>query len=242
MDNSPVSFDSLIAYVEHRHPDGDPLARLSDAVLIGSQLNEQGDALIGHYVDQARRSGASWSQIGASMGVTKQAAQQRFVGKAVAFEVPGDQLFSRFTPRAGDALATAAASAHGGPVEAEHIAVGAVADPDGLAGRIAVRAGLDAVTLATALQVALARTTGATPEELRDIDFAESGGEVLKGTLRAVLSLSHNYVGTEHLLLGAVLSGTPAAAKLVELGLDEQVVRAGIAEEVARITAERRGA
>lgn len=241
MDNSPVSFDSLIAYVEHRHPDGDALARLSDAVLIGSQLTEQGDALIGHYVDQARRSGASWSQIGASMGVTKQAAQQRFVGKGVSFEVPGDQLFSRFTPRAGDALLTAAASAHGGPVEAEHIVVGSIADPDGLAGRIAANAGLDAVQLASALGVGLARTTGSTPEALREIDFAASGGEVLKGTLRAVLGLAHNYVGTEHLLLGALLSGTPAATKLAELGLDEQVVRAGIDEEIARITAERRG-
>jgi hypothetical protein len=45
---------------------------------------------------QLRRSGASWTDIGRSMGVTKQAAQQRFVPR----ELPLDpqQGFSRFTP------------------------------------------------------------------------------------------------------------------------------------------------
>ena len=76
---SPVSLDTLITYVKVQRPGGSPLDNLSDAVTVSAQLSEQADSLIGHFVDQARRSGASWSQIGASMGVTKQAAQQRFV-------------------------------------------------------------------------------------------------------------------------------------------------------------------
>ncbi|MET4584118.1 hypothetical protein ABIE21_003656 [Conyzicola nivalis] len=84
METNPFSLDKVISYVEHRHPDGDALGRLSDAALIGADLNEQGDALIGYYVDQARKSGASWSQIGLSLGVTKQAAQQRHVSKPSA--------------------------------------------------------------------------------------------------------------------------------------------------------------
>jgi hypothetical protein len=50
--------------------------------------------LIGHFVDQARRSGASWTEIGKSMGVTKQAAQKRFVPKEpgqVPAVIPFDQ-------------------------------------------------------------------------------------------------------------------------------------------------------
>ena len=61
-------------------------------------LGDVGDSLIGHFVDQARRAGQPWSAIGASMGVTKQAAQKRFTAKA-----DGDP-FARFTPRARNVL------------------------------------------------------------------------------------------------------------------------------------------
>jgi hypothetical protein len=52
---------------------------VSDAFAVSARLDEQSDALLGYFVDQARRSGASWSQIGGAMGVSKQAAQKRFV-------------------------------------------------------------------------------------------------------------------------------------------------------------------
>ena len=60
----------------------EPLEQLTDAVLAAESLGEIADHLIGHFVDQARRSGASWTDIGKCMGVTKQAAQKRFVPKA----------------------------------------------------------------------------------------------------------------------------------------------------------------
>ena len=60
----------------------DALDQLTDAVLAADHLGEVADHLIGHFVDQARRSGASWTDIGRSMGVSKQAAQKRFVPKA----------------------------------------------------------------------------------------------------------------------------------------------------------------
>src|ERR1700683_3757513 len=93
----PVSLDNLISYVKTLHPTAGPLENLSAAVGVAADLDEQSDALIGHFVDQARRSGASWSQIGASMGVSKQAAQQRFV---TALVPEGGEMFSRFTQRA----------------------------------------------------------------------------------------------------------------------------------------------
>jgi len=81
---SAVRLDDLITLVKNRHPDGDALERLGDAVSVGEHLGEVADHLIGHFVDQARRSGASWTDIGTSMGVTKQAAQKRFVPKTDA--------------------------------------------------------------------------------------------------------------------------------------------------------------
>src|ERR1700760_4045724 len=79
MTEFPVPLDNLIAYVKALHPDGGPLENVSDAFTVSTQLDEQADALIGYFVDQARRSGLSWSQIGGAMGVSKQAAQKRFV-------------------------------------------------------------------------------------------------------------------------------------------------------------------
>src|SRR5256885_1329932 len=104
MSELPARLDDLIDYVRARHPDGDPLERLSDAVLASEQLGELADHLIGHFVDQARKAGASWTDIGQSMGVSKQAAQKRFVTKHSDQDMPlGAGLFGRFTTRARSA-------------------------------------------------------------------------------------------------------------------------------------------
>ncbi len=75
----PLRLDDLISAIRKVHPD--PLDQLSDAVVAAQHLGDVADSLIGHFVDQARRSGASWTAIGASMGVSKQAAQKRFVDR-----------------------------------------------------------------------------------------------------------------------------------------------------------------
>src|ERR1700678_3409265 len=116
MNSFPVPLDNLISYVKALHPEGGPLSHVSDAVTVATRLDEQSDALIGHFVDQARHSGASWSMIGASMGVSQQAAQQRFV---TALCPDGGEMFSRFTQRARNVLAAAGRIAH--HMEAEPI-------------------------------------------------------------------------------------------------------------------------
>src|SRR5215212_6110443 len=92
-----VRLDDLIAAITKVHTDA--LDQLSDAVLAADHLGEVADHLIGHFVDRARRQGASWADIGRSMGVSKQAAQKRFVPKAEN-DLDASQGFSRFTPRA----------------------------------------------------------------------------------------------------------------------------------------------
>src|SRR6266508_4979924 len=101
MDRLPARLDDLITYVTDRRPHGAPLDQLSDAVLAAEQLVELSDHLIGHFVDQARRAGSSWAEIGQSMGVSKQAAQKRFVAKAVDERWPfAADRYARFTDRA----------------------------------------------------------------------------------------------------------------------------------------------
>src|ERR1700753_3211396 len=95
----PVRLDDMINSIKTVH--ADVLDQLSDAVLAAEHLGEVADHLIGHFVDQARRSGASWTDIGRSMGVTKQAAQKRFVGKPDAEPSHG---FNRFSQPARSAV------------------------------------------------------------------------------------------------------------------------------------------
>src|SRR5215211_7118389 len=102
---NPVRLDDLISAIEQVHTDA--LDQLSDAVLAADHLGEVADHLIGHFVDRARRSGASWSEIGRSMGVSKQAAQKRFVPKGEAPDLDPAQGFSRFTSRARNVVMTA---------------------------------------------------------------------------------------------------------------------------------------
>ena len=251
-DTFPIPLDNLIAYVRALHPDGSPLDRLSDAMEVAARLDEQSDALIGHFVDQARASGASWSQIGASMGVSKQAAQKRFVGRAdLASLVSEPERFSRFTPRARNVLAAAARAADAqaregsADIEAGHLVAGLFSEPEGVAAKIFVRAGLEPDRVCTALGVVpappvLPASGGADSESLSNLRFADSSAAALRGTLKAALRLGHNYIGTEHILLGVLFADGDAAETLAGLGLDPATAEAHLTEEFSRIAEERR--
>jgi hypothetical protein len=104
-DRPPSPPRRLIDAIKGVHTEA--LDQLTDAVLAAEHLGEVADNLIGHFVDQARRSGASWTDIGKSTDVTKQAAQERFVPKIAnlgAADLDPAQGFSRFTPRARSAI------------------------------------------------------------------------------------------------------------------------------------------
>jgi hypothetical protein len=234
----PVSLDNLISYVKSLHPDSDPLQNLSDAFSVSSQIDDQSDALIGHFVDQARRAGASWSQIGASMGVTKQAAQKRFVSAWESAE------FSRFTQRTRNALAAAAraaADAGAGPVDAAHLVAGLLTEPDGVAAKAIHGAGLSDEQVLAAVSVAgvASGDDGTDVAALREMRFTEPGRAALRSALMAALRLGHNYIGTEHLLLGILKADGDAAHALVSLGLTAEVAERQIADEIAAVQAQR---
>ena len=72
-----ISLADLIARLDEEFPDADDLARISEAQLRAQTLSDLGDQLVGHYVGKAKQAGASWSEIGDAIGVSKQAAQQR---------------------------------------------------------------------------------------------------------------------------------------------------------------------
>lgn len=219
---SSVRLDDLIAAIKKVHDQ--PLDQLEDAVIAADHLGDVADHLIGHFVDQARRSGASWTDIGRSMGVTRQAAQKRFVPKESAGP-SADQDFSRFTPRARNTVmaahneAVAARNAEGRP---EHLVLGLLAEPEGLAAKAITAQGvlLDAVR-----QAATAALPPAAEDAPELVPYGSDAKKILELTFREALRLGHNYVGTEHILL-ALLEFENGEGVLSGLGITK-----GAAEE-----------
>jgi hypothetical protein len=236
----PVSLDNLIAYVETLHSDGGPLGNLADAVITAAHLDEQSDTLIGHFVDQARSSGASWSQIGTSMGVSKQAAQKRFVARDDADSLPRGKDFSRFTIRARNTLAAAgqiAASAGNDMIEVTHLAAGLGAEPDGLAIKIMRRLGVTDEQMYSVLRVEPAGGDYVSdPAALWELHFTRASRAALRDALKAAVRRSHNYIGTEHLLLGIVTAEPEIAASI---GLSLELVERALDVEIAQFQLER---
>jgi len=219
-----VRLDDLIDTIKKVH--ADPLEQLTDAVIVADHLGDVADHLIGHFVDQARRSGASWTEIGRSMGVTKQAAQKRFVPKDPA-QVPdldASEDFSRFTLRAKNSIVSAqneARAAGHDQIEPGHLVLGLLIDPDGLAAKAiaAQRVPLDSVR-----EAATAALPPPAAEVPAVIPFDPQARKALELTFREALRMGHNYVGTEHILL-ALLELEDAGGALTGLGID----KAGVA-------------
>src|SRR5919201_2918989 len=68
--------DELIRVVESNHRE-EP-ERLLAAAGLAERLRARADELLDHFVHAARQGGSSWAEIGSVLGVTRQAAQQRF--------------------------------------------------------------------------------------------------------------------------------------------------------------------
>ena len=68
-----VNVGALMTTVRARSPDS-PLDHVEAAIALGEELASGGDDLIGRFVAEARSAGCSWTEIGARMGVSKQAS------------------------------------------------------------------------------------------------------------------------------------------------------------------------
>ncbi|MDT4994632.1 MAG: hypothetical protein QOH97_4524 [Actinoplanes sp.] len=221
-----IRLDDLIEAIKKTHPAA--LDQLSDAVLAADHLGDVADHLIGHFVDQARRSGASWTEIGRSMGVTKQAAQKRFVAKGEAPDLDASQGFSRFTDRARKVVVTAQEEARtrgNGQIGVAHLVLGLVADPTALGARTIVAQG---VSLDVARRTATATLPTAVDSVPALIPFDPHAKKALELTFREALRMNHNHVGTEHILL-ALLELEDGTGVLAGLGVDKATAEASIA-------------
>ena len=176
-------------------------------------LGELADHLIGHLFDQARKTGASWTEIGRSMGVTKQAAQKRFVARATdtdwqtllpeAFRA---HPFSRFTDRARRAVQAAQDDAREhrhDHICPEHLALGLLAEPEGWPSGPSRHSASRGRPPGRPWSRRCRRPSWTRRSPTRDPVHAAGQEGALEPALREALAVRAQLVfGTEHLLLG----------------------------------------
>jgi hypothetical protein len=217
----PVRLDDLIAGIVRSY-DG-ALERLTGAVVAADALGETADHLIGHFVDQARRAGASWTDIGRSMGVTKQAAQKRFVPKGPPAEVDAAEGFGRFTTAARNVVVaaqnTAVAEGHA-QIGTAHLVLGLLQDPDSAAVAAVTAQDVAPDAVEAAVRAGL---PGRAEDPPALVPFDGAAKKALELTFREALRLEAAEIGPEHLLL-ALLEEEDGSGPLSGLGLTKAAV------------------
>ncbi|MHC5260247.1 Clp protease N-terminal domain-containing protein [Streptomyces sp. UC4497] len=227
-----VRLDDLIAAIKKVHPDA--LDQLQDAVIAADHLGEVADHLIGHFVDQARRSGASWTDIGKSMGVTRQAAQKRFVPKGDEKPIDPSEGFNRYTVRARNVVVGAqneARAANNANITPAHLVLGLLMEPEALAAKAILA---QDVSLDTVREAAKAALPDASEDMPALVPFDADAKKALELTFREALRLGHNYIGTEHILL-ALLEHENGSGLLTGLGIDKDKVESQVLATLAEI-------
>ncbi|MCW2673865.1 MAG: hypothetical protein JWP14_2454 [Frankiales bacterium] len=200
--HNPVRLDDLISAVKQTHAGA--LDQLTAAVVAADHLGEVADHLIGHFVDQARHAGASWTDIGKSMGVTKQAAQKRFVTKSAGATsgMSAEEGFGRFTEAARNVVIAAQNEAHSAghdTLTTEHLVLGLLIEPHEAAALAIQAQGVPLADVRTAATAALPPAVDEVPDL---IPFDPGAKKALELTFREALRWGHDQIGTEHILLG----------------------------------------
>jgi ATP-dependent Clp protease ATP-binding subunit ClpA len=135
-------------------------------------------------------------------------------------------MFERFTDRARRVLVLAQEEArllNHSFIGTEHILLGLIHEGEGLAAKALESLGISLEAVREKVEETIgpagSAPTGSPP-------FTPRAKKVLELSLREALQLGHNYIGTEHMLLGLVREGEGKAAQvLVSLGADLSRVR-----------------
>jgi ATP-dependent Clp protease ATP-binding subunit ClpC len=136
-------------------------------------------------------------------------------------------MFERFTHRARRVVVLAQEESRllgHNHIGTEHILLGLVREGDGVAAIALQRLGIELELVRKRVEEIIGRGEGV--PSMAHIPFTPRAKKVLELSLREALGLGHNYIGTEHILLGVVREGEGVAAQvLVEVGATLDRVR-----------------
>ena len=140
-------------------------------------------------------------------------------------------MFERFTARARRAVVNAQQEArelNHNYIGTEHLLLGLMREPESVAARALQELKISQDTVREQVMQSVGR--GQQPPS-GHVPFTPRAKKVLELSLREALQLSHNYIGTEHILLGLIREGEGVAAQvLVKLGGNLAVVREKVIE------------
>jgi hypothetical protein len=227
-----LTLDELTAHVAARSHSDDSLDRLDAALIVAAHLDRQADALVDLFVASARAAGHSWTDIGARLGVTKQAARKRFTDLAPTAPVlpPGVTLGARLR------TCLAAAERHAQQVGAaevhtEHLLAGLLAEGVGAAILDKLGVTADAVTVSA---LRLFGTGQPQPATDRTPPLSADATCAIEGAAHHVQAVAPERpvvsVGTENLLLVLAMDpGSRARRVLADLNADIALIKKELA-------------
>ncbi|MDZ4234525.1 MAG: Clp protease N-terminal domain-containing protein, partial [Dietzia sp.] len=135
-------------------------------------------------------------------------------------------MFERFTDRARRVVVLAQEEArmlNHNYIGTEHILLGLIHEGEGVAAKALESLGISLEAVRSQVEEIIGQGQQAPSGH---IPFTPRAKKVLELSLREALQLGHNYIGTEHILLGLIREGEGVAAQvLVKLGADLTRVR-----------------
>ncbi len=141
-------------------------------------------------------------------------------------------MFNRFTERARKVIILAKEEArrfNHDYIGTEHILLGLVREGEGVAATVLKKVGVSLENIR--IEVEKLVQPGPTTQIIGDIPFTPRAKKALELAAEEARSLGHNYIGTEHLLLGLIREGEGIASQvLLNLGMDLNTVRNEVME------------
>jgi ATP-dependent Clp protease ATP-binding subunit ClpA len=204
-------YDQLVFRVEQAA--SEPLERVEAAAVLRTNAEADADRVMDRFVGQAREKGVSWTAIGDRLGVSKQAARQRYSDRVVDLQ---QQLQPRLQACLAQAQREAAADGRD-QVQTEPLLVGLLAE--GVAAAILVKLGLRPAAIRKAGHHFFGPPGAATSAKL---GFSAEATSALETATRLARANRRDWrqtsVGTEHLLAALTFDpGSRARRALNEL-------------------------
>ena len=229
---------ALAETVQERAPGDDPLVLLGTAIVVAGEVSGAADDLIEHYVGAARAANVSWTLIGERLGVSKQAARQKFAHRLEVSDVIGDAAETMvMAPRLSACLqaAQAAADADDSVPGTQHLLLGLL--HAGGAASVLDRLGVtrDKVRAANARLFEPAMIAGEDGHERRVVGDGEAE-QAVTGARRLAARRGQSQFRTEHLLFCIALDpGSAARRVLGDLGVEPARIKKELEEWIAPV-------
>src|SRR5665811_2242482 len=140
-------------------------------------------------------------------------------------------MFERFTEKARKVVVKAQDEARylkQNYIGTEHLLLGIIDENDGIASKALIEMGITLEEIRLAVKSVI---TEGSSESYEHIPFTPRAKKVLELSLREALQMGHNYIGTEHILLGLLREGEGVAARVLNsLGITLENVKETVKE------------